>query len=231
MTASTVRRAGLLLALVIAGGVLLASNMGFRLSYPLIAAGGDVGGGQTSASGISAICLPYLPGNLQTASDLINDVNSDAGIDVVVGVSRLNISTNQFESFGGGVGEIDFPLEPGSGYRVEVNADVDYYLVGSHDPTLTVTLIGADAPGSLTGQNSYCPPYNALAGTAGELMHEINQFAGSDAVISVARYVRSTDTLEVYTGFSSATDFAIRPGESYLVRTSETVEYTPPCIQ
>ena len=62
-------------------------------------------------------------------------------------------------------------------------------------------------------------------------MDEINQWSSSDAVISVARYVRSTDFLEVYTGISSATDFVIRPGESYLVRTSEMVQYTPTCIQ
>ena len=59
------------------------------------------------------------------------------------------------------------------------------------------------------------------------MINEINAFAGGSVVATVSRFVRGSDGLEFYTGFSG-TNFSLTPGEAYYVAVSSDVtNYVP----
>ena len=62
------------MAAVVAAGGLMASNMGFKLNYPIIAAGGGPG----SNTGTQTIGLPYnRQVGIDTASQLLTELRDD----------------------------------------------------------------------------------------------------------------------------------------------------------
>ena len=73
-----------------------------------------------------------------------------------------------------------------------------------------------EGPGTTaTGTNSFSYPYHSTLTLAGELITEINAVGGG-AVASVSAWDKNSDGLIFYTGFSG-TNFALIPGEGYLV--------------
>lgn len=206
-------------AMLVAGG-LFASNMGFKLNYLLS------GPGAGSLSGSKSLALPFnQQTNLNDAFDLIGDINAAAGANVVLGVARFLPTSDSLETYTGLSGTA-FPLVPGEGYQVAVSADVNYIIVGSHDPGLMVALNGPGTGGSLSGGNSYAYPYHSTSADAFDLIQEVNAAAGASVVLGVARFIPASDSLETYTGLSGAA-FALVPGESYRITVSADVSFVP----
>jgi predicted anti-sigma-YlaC factor YlaD len=106
-------------AVLVAGG-LVASNMGFKANYHL-----DTIGSNGSVTGAQTLALPYnQQTGINTAQDLINDINTDAGAAVVDNVSRIVRTTDLKESYSLSVGGTNFPLVPGEAYVIVVLNDV-----------------------------------------------------------------------------------------------------------
>jgi hypothetical protein len=221
------------LAVVLAGG-LLASNMGFKLNYTLVAAGQAVpetaaGGNGLSQDGTNDLSLPDFPQTgLATASNLITDI----GIQARGGVSKFIRDNNSLQTYTGVLGtKPDFALVAGDAYRVRVTgaASVPYIIVGSHNPSLSHTLIAAGQPVPETaaggnglsqdGTNTYNYPYHSVAATASALIAEI----GPAARGGVSKFIRDNNSLQTYTGLlGTKPDFALVPGAAYRVRITGT---------
>jgi hypothetical protein len=129
------------------------------------------------------------------------------------------------DSYDGSTGT-NFTLTPGEGYYVKVSTGVNYIVVGSHDPNLAITFDGPGDSGSNSGTQNYALPYHTTSNLAGDLIDEINLAAGSDVVVSISRYLRTTDKLDSYDG-STGTNFPLAPGESYLVKVNASISLIP----
>jgi len=146
----------------------------------------------------------------------------------VASVSRYIESSDGTEVYTGrpGTPHADFSLVPGEGYYVVMHTDVNYFIHGSHDPSVVVVLNRADGcVSSCNGTNFYSHPYHATAKTAKALMDDI----GSASVTSISRYIRSSDALEAYTGRVATPypDFPLTPGEAYVIQVNSSVNYIP----
>jgi hypothetical protein len=210
-----------LVATLVAGG-LVASNMGFKLNAQLLGPAPGV-----SSSGNNAIALPYnQQTSITTAEDLINDINAVAGSDVVGSVSRFVKADNSLESYTGLTGT-NFSIESGQGYFVVVTQDANYIVVGSHNPSLGLSLDAPGTNGSASGTNLYAYPYHSTAANAEDLINEINAHAGADVVGSVSALLIADNSLASYTGLTG-TNFSLVPGESYfIVVTSDVAGFVP----
>jgi len=134
------------MAVLLTGGSLMASNMGFKLNLPLYSAGEAVPETGVSIDGTNTLSLPYnKQTGLTTALTLGTDIGgfSDFGGGPVLNIQRLKRDGNTLEAYDGAPRGTNFALVDGAGYRVRVSAHVDYIVVGSHDPSLPVTLLGA----------------------------------------------------------------------------------------
>jgi hypothetical protein len=206
---------------LLVGGVVVASNMGFKLNKTLV--------GPTAAVSISGTQDIGLPFNQQTtlvkASDLRADIIGSGATGV--SVARFNPVTDALQVYAGTSVADDFNLVPAEGYRVKVTLGSAYIIVGSHDPGLVVNLDGPGTNGSKSGTQLYAYPYHSTANTASALRQEILSQAGGGVVVSVARFRPVNDALQVYAGTSVADDFALAPGESYVIKTSADIAYVP----
>jgi hypothetical protein len=205
------------LAVVLAGG-LIASNMGFKLNYTLIAAGQAVPEGGNSVNGTNDMALPDFP---QSGMVTANDLRLDIGAPASGGISKLLRATNSFQTYTGKGTGINFNLTPGDGYTVRVTgaANVNYIVVGSHNPSLSHTLIAAGQPvpeggNSVNGTNKYNYPYHSVSATANDLRLEI----GAPASGGISKLLRASNTFQTYTGKGTGLNFNLVPGASYTVR-------------
>jgi len=205
------------LAVVLAGG-LLASNMGFKLNYTLIATGQPVPEGGNSADGTNEISLPDFP---QAGMATANDLRLDIGAPANGGIQKLIRSNNTVQVYTGKGAGLNFPLVAGDGYRVKITgaANLNYIVVGSHNPSLSHTLIATGQPVpeggvSADGTNQYNYPYHSVAATANDLRLEI----GAPANGGIQKLIRSNNTVQVYTGKGAGLNFNLVPGASYRVK-------------
>ena len=209
-----------LAAILVAGG-LFASNMGFKLNYPL-----DATGTNSSLDGTNSLALPFnQQTNLLDAEDLIIDINNGEAAPIVNQVCEWLKAGNGLSCYTGFSGS-NFTLSPGYGYLVQVTADGNYIVVGSHDPLKGVAL---DAPGtnsSLDGTTIYAMPYHTTLTDALGLIGEIDAAAGMQVVNQVCEWVKAGNGLSCYTGFSG-TNFTLVPGSAYYVQVTANVSYTP----
>src|SRR5262245_15567564 len=104
------------LALVLAAG-LNASNMGFKLNYPLIAAGQSVPEGGTSLDGTNELSLPDNP---QAGFVTANDLRLDIGAPANGGISKFLRATNTLQTYTGKGAVANYNLVAGDAYRVRV---------------------------------------------------------------------------------------------------------------
>jgi len=219
------------LCAIVAAGGLLASNMGFKLNYRLTAGAGAGGAG----TGKNTLALPYFrQTGLNDALQMMGDIGNTGGgpnIVPVASTSRFLEVSDTFAVYTGRMGSptaVPFALTAGEGYFVSMNSNTNYIVVGSHDPSLVISLDAAGA-GSLTGKNLLSPPYNITSTNALQMMQDIG--GGSIVpVASVSRFLTATDTFAVYTGrmgSPTATPFVLSPGEAYFVSMVSTVPYTP----
>jgi hypothetical protein len=211
-------------ALLVSGG-LFASNMGFKLNYPL------TGPAAFPEDGTNTIALPYnQQTGLATAAELITDIGgADCAntANPVLSVSRYNKATAGLDTYTGCAG-IAFPLVSGEGYQIKVDTDTNYIVVGSHKPGFVVNLTGPAAFPE-DGTNLFSNPYHSTAADASGLIADIG---GADcanaalAVLSVSRYNKATAGLEAYTGCAGIS-FPTTAGESYYIKVDTDVAYVP----
>lgn len=194
-------------AAIMAGG-LWASNMGFKLNYPLQAT--QVG---VSKTGRQTIGLPYnRQVGIDMASHLLTDISAG-------GVSAVSLeSFNKASDTNNPYPPTDYSLTAAEGYLVRVATTGSYIIVGSHDPGFTVQLKAAAVGVSKTGRNRYAHPYHGVSDTASELMAEL-----SPAGISIERFVPASDTNAPY----PPADFSLVPGQAYLVRVATNKNFVP----
>jgi hypothetical protein len=197
--------------MLIAGG-LFASNMGFKLNYPL-----DTTGSNSSATGTNTLALPF---NQQTSLAMASDLNTDIGASNVISIAKFLRSSDGLFAY---PTDGDFALVPGEGYRVQVSSNVDYIVVGSHNPSLSVALDTTGTNGSATGTNDYAWPYHSTATTAADLKSEI-ELTAAGSVISIAKFLRNSDGLFAY---PTDGDFPLVPGASYRIQVSSNVSFIP----
>jgi hypothetical protein len=226
------------LAVVLAGG-LLASNMGFKLNYTLIASTQPVpelasGGDQKSLDGTNDLSLPDFP---QSGFVTANDLRVDIGLVANGGISKLLRDNNTLQTYTGKGTGLNFNLVAGEGYRVKLTgtANSPYIVVGAHNPALSHVLIatGAAVPEtvaggdglSLDGTNTYNYPYNSVSATANDLRLEI----GLPANGGISKLIRDNNTLQTYTGKGTGVNFNLVPGAAYRVKLtgSTNVSFVP----
>jgi hypothetical protein len=209
-------------AALVATGGLLASNMGFKLNFPVKKAGVGV-----SKSGRQAIGLPYnRQVGIDFASDLFTDVAA-AGVSPV-GIERFDAPTDTNALYNtsvpaGSAG--DFGLLKGQGYLLQVGTTGNYIIVGSHDPAFAVPFKKAAVGVSKTGRLRYAHPYHGVSAFASELFTELSPDA-----VGIERFDAPTDTNALYNTSvpaGSAGDFALVPGSSYLVQVSADKNFIP----
>jgi hypothetical protein len=213
----------LAVCVIAAAGTLLASNMGFKLNYSLLSAAPGV-----SQTGKNTLALPYFrQTGLNDSNQLILDIGGGV-VTPVTNVQRFNKVNDTFSVYTGRMGTPAplFPLVSGDGYFVAMNANVNYIVVGAHDPALAYTLNAAQAGVSATGKNFYAPPYNITAANSIQLILDIGGGVVTP-VINVQRFNRVNDTFAVYTGRmgTPAPVFPLTPGEAYFVAMNSTVPY------
>jgi len=192
---------------LLAVGALFASNMGFKINYQLLS-GTNAG----SANGTNSLALPY---NAQTGITDAATLYNDIGSAVVNNIQMYVESNNGIDVYPG----VNFSITPGEGYFVNVGTDTDYIVVGSHDPSLSISLEPGTDPNSANGTSFIAYPYHSTATTASQLYNEI----GSSIVNNIQTYVKSNNGIDVYPGV----DFSLAPGEAYFVNMSAAKTWTP----
>jgi len=213
--------------LATAGG-LLASNMGFKLNFGLT---GPIGVGG-AGTGKQLLSLPYFrQTGVNSALDLILDIGGGVVTPVnnVVKYNKINDGLIVYNGRMTSPTATPFALAAGDGYLVQMNSNVNYIIVGAHDPGLIVGLTGpVGVGGAGTGKQFFAPPYNITASNALGLILDIGGGVVTP-VNNVTRYNKINDGLIVYNGrmtSPTATPFVLTPGEAYLVQMNTNVGYT-----
>jgi len=204
-------------AVALTGSALVASNMGFKLNYSLTKSAVGI-----SKTGTNTLALPdNRQAGLNTSKNLMDDI----GFANVLSVQKFLEATDGLQVYTGVKGgAADFALTAGDGVFVKMSADVPYIVVGSDDPALAYSLNQSQVGVSKTGTNFFAYNYHQTAATSKTLMDDI----GFASVLSVQKFLKLTDGLQVYTGVKGgAADFALVPGEAYFVKMGTTVNYTP----
>ena len=206
----------LAVALLLLAGAVIASNQGFFLLRSL-------DGGPDTASGTNVIGLPYnFDPSVVTAKDLFLDMA------VITQVARHRKSDDGFDSytFGGGTHPPEgWNLVKGEALFVQVAEDTEYALIGSHDPSFNVALVGSDNAGSLSGTNWISVPYHTTAVTARDLFLEIG-----GTILSIDRWRPSDNGFDSYSfggGTFPPDGWNLVPGEGVRVRLTSDQNWQP----
>jgi hypothetical protein len=153
--------------ILVAGGTAIASNAGFKFNMPIVNLDGS--GGQQGHNWVS---LPYF--NPYATRD---DVCTACGL--AAGSSITTIDT------GGGVqqefcGSAPSPLVPGEGIRIiqPAGGPANCIIVGSHDPTLQITLPAFNADQGV-GKFWFSVPYHTTAANREQLCTQMGLNAAS----------------------------------------------------
>ncbi len=188
------------LALVLAAVLMLlistaaiGSNMGFKISIPLTAGWNNY------------VSLPYY-NSYTNAASIFSDITG------CTLVSRWDNPTGLIQSWDGSRG-INFAVTPGEAYIINVSATTNWIVVGSHNPSLALTLTG--------NWNNYISiPYHTTATNASTLFSQIPNST------LVSRWDNSTGLIQSWDG-SRGINFTLTPGEGLIVNVSATGTWTP----
>jgi hypothetical protein len=207
-------------AVVLGGGVLIASNMGFKLNFTFLGPGG-------ASAGKTITSLPYnRQVGIDRANHLRTDIINSGGTGVTI--ARLITSSNTYQTYSGASTLQDFDLAAGEAYLVQLtnSPSLQYIIVGSHQPGQAITFPGPG--GASAGRKLYAPPYHTTNTDASGLRNEILNLASPvGGVVSVARLITSSNTYQTYSGASTLQNFLLQPGVGYLVQVSVTKTLTP----
>ncbi len=192
----------LILAIALTSG---ASNMGFKLSQTL------------AANTSKYVSLPFYNSySTQTAAYLRNDVIAAGGTSVEV----FNYNGSVWQRYaGGGFGQVDFALAPGTAYQVKSTAAVsNWVIVGSHNPSTSIPL-------AANVSKYLAVPYHTTSTTAGLLRNELIAAGGTG--VEVFNYNGSVWQRYAGGGFGQV-DFAIAPGTGIQAKSTAAIAaWTP----
>jgi hypothetical protein len=202
--------AALLMAIV--STVAIGSNMGFKISIPL------------TAGVQKCVSVPYyctldsvaIDGGSALAQHLRNEITAAGG----TSVSVYNWNGSVWQRYSGGtIGQVNFPLVPGTGYLVVSATPIaGWVVVGSHNPSLSISLTGGV-------QKLVSVPYHTTGTLAADLRNEIMGAGGT----SVSVYNWNGSVWQRYSGGTiGQVNFPLTPGSSYLVVSAANVpSWTP----
>lgn len=181
--------------MLVVGGTAVASNMGFKITIPLAAGGYS-----------NWVSLPYY-NSYTTAASIFGDITG------CTQVSRWDNPSGTYQSYTGGRGT-GFNVTPGEAYLIKVSSATDWIVVGSHDPSLALTLSAGGA------SNWVSIPYHTTATTASGLFGQIPNCT------QVSRWDNPSGTYQSYTG-GRGTGFNLTPGEGLLIKVNANESWTP----
>jgi hypothetical protein len=207
-------------AMLVAGGVLTASNTGFKLNKPLepidttVPIAAKAGDNWTSVPYFNpygtwgAFCtqLGLITSGLATARDqlLETDPNTGANFQSACGVNTTR------------------PLVPGRGIKIRrpssITTQTSVIIVGSHNPSMSVGGPQGVA-GSHVGDFWFAVPYHTTAVSAGDVCTQAGLWAGivPRATVSRLNPVTGATTL-VQCGTAAANALSLVLGEAVLLR-------------
>jgi len=219
--------AALAVCVLATAGGLLASNMGFKLNYQLTGPA-SVGG---AGVGNQLFAIPYFrQTGIDNAANLLFDIGGGA-VTPVQSITKYNKIGNSLIVYNGRMTSnpsVPFALAAGEGYGVIMNSNVNYIVVGAHDPSLAVSLTGpVSVGGAGVGNQFFAPPYNITAANAAQMLFDIGGGVVTP-VQSITKYNKIGNSLIVYNGrmtSNPSVPFVLAPGEAYGVIMNSNVPY------
>jgi hypothetical protein len=154
--------------IMVAGGAAIASNMGFKLNKPIVFAGtGQIGNNWTSIpynnpyGNVGQFCSQTGLTSTGTSRAVVSQLNPSTGLfsNPLCGTSTANATA--------------LPLVPGGGARIrqpsQTGAPSNIIIVGSHNPTLVVSVPDTDPSNAQIGNTWFSVPYHTTAVTVNDL--------------------------------------------------------------
>lgn len=183
-----------------------ASNMGFKLSKEIVQAG---------SLNWNMLSVPFY--YKSTAKDVWADVDGATNLNYV---GKWNIAADNWTYYSGGLFG-DFPINPGEALiLVPKIASADIVIVGSHDPSYSISL--TTGPGR--SWNIISHPYHMKSTTAKTLWTEITNDGCS--LLYVGKYNTATDNWTYYSGGLFG-DFTYNPGDAAIIVVSSNCSWIP----
>lgn len=201
----TLKSALLSASVLLVGSSVFASNMGFKLVYPLVAP-------SAGNTGTNRIAVPYFNSfATQDAAGIWADLPASK-----VRISRWNTATDTYSNYTGGLG--NFTITEGQPIIVVVNADSNWTIVGSHDNAFAVPLLAPSAGN--TGTNWVSVPYHTNKTDAAGIWGELPA-----SKVRISRWNTATDTYSNYTG--GLGNFTLVIGQAYAIVVNADSTWTP----
>jgi hypothetical protein len=213
---------GITAMILLAGGMAVASNTGFKLNKSLAPA---LPAPANPQAGNNWLSIPYFNpygnfGNFCTQVGLISAGLTKATavvVDPVTGVTSAAVQC-------GTAGATALTLTPGRGIRVRntptsvVGTPTSIIIVGSHDPSLSITVPKSGA--GTTGDFWFAVPYHTTAANAGDLCLSsgLSSTGLSKATITRLDPVTGVTAAAVQCGTPGATSFILTLGEAIKIR-------------
>lgn len=174
------------------GSAAIASNMGFKISIPL------------TAGYSNYVSIPFY-NSYTTDNSMYSDIPNRTQL------SRWNNATGLWQNYIGGRTSL-FNITAGEAYVVKVSTSGNWVVVGSHNPSLAITLTA--------GYSNYVSvPYHTTATTDNTLYTQIG-------ATQVSRWNNATGLWQNYIGGRTSL-FNVTAGEGYVVKVGTTKTWTP----
>lgn len=207
--------------MLVAGGVAVASNTGFKINRPLVVAGaGQIGNNWVSIPYFN----PYGNGNsLCTQLGLVSTGITRAALLKTDPATGVSVSANC-----GNAGT--FTWNAGQGVRVRnagTGAPTSAIIVGSHNPALTLTIPKSGA-GNI-GSFWFAVPYHTTAVSAADLCASIGMTSSGITRASVGRLNATTGAFtSASCGTAAASTLTLVLGEAVRLREpNATINFVP----
>jgi len=195
MTRKVILTLGLALVLA-AGGLATASNMGFK--FVKVYTGTDT----------NTVSLPYFQSQFTTAQSFFNDITG------ALQVCRINGNETRDCWLGDFTASPNFAITAQDAYVVVTGGNTNQVLVGSHNPALTLSLVGGDT-------NFKSLPYHMTYTTAQQIFNDIS------GALQVCR-INGNETRDCWLGdFTASPNWAPTIGMGVVITTTGSTTWTP----
>ena len=211
----------LILFYLMLGAFLLSSNMGFKLTKTLTYAG-------STYVNTNWISLPYyyLTGTV-TAENVCDDIGGTCNTLGNCEAGKFNVSTNSYTTWICQTTKgTPFTVNPGEGIYIKVNANQDFVIVGSHNPTLQLNLTYAGS--TYVNTNWISIPYHTTSANAENLCDEIGGTCNTLGNCEVGKFNVSTNSYTTWIcQTTKGTPFSLTAGEAVYVKVNTNTSFTP----
>jgi hypothetical protein len=212
---------------LVAGGLALGSNMGFKFNAQIFGPGVPA-----TAKGDSWLTLPdnspYNKANILCTQLGLISTGAPAGRGIV---ARLIASTGGSVIYTCGQNTaLAFNIVQGEGIRLRNPVLINGIIVGSDNPNNTTPIFGPGVPATAKGDNWVSVPYHTTAIKANDLCADMGlTTTGAPAGRGlVARLIASTGGSVIYTcGQNTALAFNLVTGEAVRVRNPSSKSWLP----